>query len=89
MRESDYQSSEIDRRESPLHPLDSMEAERREYEVEDRIDDQSEGGATFSEILEGLGGFAEAERVIGTDYARYLQEMATKEQMEVKGETSE
>jgi len=89
MRESDYQSSEIDRRESPLHPLDSMEAERREYKAEDRIDDQSEGGATFSEILEGLGGFAEAERIVGTDYARHLQELAAEEHMEVKGETSE
>jgi hypothetical protein len=89
MRESDHPSSEMNHRESPLHPLDSMEAERREYKVEDRIDDEYEGGATFSEILEGLGGFAEAERLVGTDYARHLQEMAANEHMEVKGETSE
>jgi hypothetical protein len=69
----------LEGRSSPLHPLDMMEAEDREFRAEGHVDDLVEAGVSYAEVLEGLGGFEEAERIFGTDYARYLQEEAVKD----------
>lgn len=86
MSELEHQPLDLEGEESPLHPLDVMDAEQREYKVEERIENELEHGVTYGEILESLGGYAGAERVVGTDYAQYMQEMLLQEALADKGE---